>query len=78
MNNRIMMALVASTALCSAASIASAEPIDLANFRPVVKPASLLIEDEMGIVAKAYQDKVNPAERIYKLAKARGFTGRTA
>lgn len=37
----------------------------------------LLIEDEMGIVAKAYQDKVNPAERIYNLAKKRGYAGKT-
>ena len=33
----------------------------------------LLIEDEMAIASKAYSDQVNPAERIYKLAKARGY-----
>ena len=26
------------------------------------------------MAAKAYQDKANPAERIYKLATARGYT----
>lgn len=35
---------------------------------------SLLIEDEFAMAAKAYQDKANPAERIYKLATARGYT----
>lgn len=33
----------------------------------------LLIEDEMAIVAKAYTDGVNPAERIYALSKVRGY-----
>jgi chemotaxis protein histidine kinase CheA len=33
----------------------------------------LLIEDEAAIVAKAYRDGVNPAERIYSLAKIRGY-----
>ncbi len=33
----------------------------------------LLIEDEMAIVAKSFQDGVNPAERIYNLAKNRGY-----
>jgi hypothetical protein len=37
----------------------------------------LLHEDEAAIVAKAYQDGVNPAERIYKIAKMRGFGGGT-
>jgi hypothetical protein len=35
----------------------------------------LLEEDEAAIVAKAYNDGVNPAERIYNLARARGFQG---
>lgn len=35
----------------------------------------LLVEDEMAIVAKALQDNVNPAERIYKTAKRRGYNG---
>lgn len=39
---------------------------------------SILVEEEMSIVAKALQDKVNPAERMYNLAKARGFTGKAA
>lgn len=43
-----------------------------AGFSPEEANA-LLIEEELSIVAKAYNDKVNPAERIYKLAKARGF-----
>lgn len=34
---------------------------------------ALAKEDEMAIVAKAYQDRVNPAERLYKLATRRGF-----
>ena len=38
----------------------------------------LLVEDEMAIVAKAYQDKVNPAKRLYDLAKHRGFGTKTA
>lgn len=33
----------------------------------------LLQEDEAAIVAKAFEDGVNPAERIYKLAKHRGY-----
>lgn len=37
----------------------------------------LLIEDEMSIVARAFKDKVNPAQRIYNLAKERGFAGAT-
>lgn len=36
----------------------------------------LLIEDEMAIAAKAFQDGVNPAERMYKLAKVRGYQGK--
>lgn len=35
---------------------------------------SLLVEEEMSIVAKAYADKVNPAERIYNVAKNRGYS----
>jgi hypothetical protein len=34
----------------------------------------LLIDDELGIAATAFQAGVNPAERIYALAKARGYT----
>ncbi len=37
-----------------------------------------LMDDEKMIVAQAFQDNVNPAERIYNLAKARGYTGATA
>lgn len=33
----------------------------------------LLESDELAIVAKAYQDGVNPASRIYNLAKLRGY-----
>jgi len=33
----------------------------------------LLQEDEMALAAKAYQDGVNPAERIYNTAKFRGY-----
>lgn len=33
----------------------------------------LVIEDELAVVAQAFKDKVNPAERIYNIAKARGF-----
>lgn len=33
----------------------------------------LLLEDEMAIAAKAYQDGVNPAMRMYELAKVRGY-----
>lgn len=29
--------------------------------------------DELAIVAKAFQDEVNPAERIYKVAQTRGY-----
>lgn len=35
---------------------------------------SLLVEEEMSIVAKAYQDKVNPAERLFNVAKNRGYS----
>lgn len=34
---------------------------------------TLLLQDEMGIVDKALKDEVNPAERIYSLAKVRGY-----
>lgn len=37
---------------------------------------SLIIEEEMAIVAKALQDKVNPAERIYNVARNRGYNGK--
>lgn len=33
-----------------------------------------LIEDEMAIVQKAFKDEVNAAERIYGLAKVRGYS----
>lgn len=33
----------------------------------------LLQEDEMAVAAKAFKDGANPAERIYNLARARGF-----
>jgi hypothetical protein len=33
----------------------------------------LVIEDEMAIASRAYQEGVNPAERVYKIAKLRGF-----
>lgn len=33
----------------------------------------LLQEDEMSIASKAFNDKVNPAERIYKMAQQRGY-----
>ena len=39
---------------------------------------SLLVEEEMSIVAKAYQDRVNPAERLYNVAKNRGYSAANA
>lgn len=39
--------------------------------------ASMLIQDEMAIVYKALQDEVNPAERVYNLAKVRGYKGKS-
>lgn len=33
----------------------------------------MLLQEEAGIVAKAYNDGVNPAERLFNLAKARGY-----
>lgn len=39
---------------------------------------ALAVEEEMSIVAKAYQDKVNPAERLYNLAKHRGYSAKTS
>jgi len=36
----------------------------------------LLQEDEMAIAAKAFNEKANPAERIYRLAKARGYVAK--
>jgi hypothetical protein len=33
----------------------------------------LLVEDEFAITVKAYEDGANPAERMYKLAKLRGY-----
>lgn len=44
-----------------------------AGFSPA-EAHGMAIEDELNVVAKAYQDKVNPADRIYKLAKVRGYT----
>lgn len=38
---------------------------------------SILVEEELAIAAKAYKDKANPAERLYKLAKTRGFGSET-
>lgn len=35
--------------------------------------AYLINQDEASIVAKSYEDGVNPAERMYKLAKVRGY-----
>lgn len=34
---------------------------------------NLANEDEVAIVAKAFQNDINPAERIYELAKMRGY-----
>jgi hypothetical protein len=39
---------------------------------------ALLIEEETTIVAKAFRDGVNPAERMYNLAKNRGYTANVA
>lgn len=39
---------------------------------------SLLLEEEAAIVAKAFKDKVNPAERMYNLAKNRGYSAKAA
>jgi hypothetical protein len=36
----------------------------------------LIVEDEAAIVAKAFSDGVNPAERIYSLAKLRGYAAK--
>ncbi len=33
----------------------------------------IILEDEMSIVSRAFNDGVNPAERVYKIAKARGY-----
>jgi hypothetical protein len=33
----------------------------------------LMLQDETAIVARAFQDGVNPAERIYAIAKSRGY-----
>lgn len=38
----------------------------------------LILEDEMAVASKAYMDGVNPAERIYGLAKMRGFQSTAA
>jgi hypothetical protein len=34
---------------------------------------NIIVQDELAIASKAYQDGVNPAERLYSLAKARGY-----
>lgn len=36
----------------------------------------VLVDDERGIVNLAYQNEVNPAERIYNLAKMRGYAAK--
>jgi len=33
----------------------------------------LLVEDEIAVASLAFKDRVNPAERIYSIAKARGY-----
>lgn len=40
--------------------------------------ASLINEDEMAIALKAYQDGVNPAQRVYELARIRGYQKRSS
>jgi hypothetical protein len=35
-----------------------------------------LRNEELGLVANAMQNNINPAQLIYKMAKARGFTGK--
>ncbi len=35
-------------------------------------------EDELGLAMKAYRDGVNPAERVYQFAKARGYAAKAA
>jgi vacuolar-type H+-ATPase subunit I/STV1 len=37
----------------------------------------MIIADEVAFANKAFNDGVNPAERVYALAKARGFAGNT-
>lgn len=37
--------------------------------------ARMLQEDEIALAAKALRERANPAERIYAMAKARGFAG---
>lgn len=39
---------------------------------------ALVVEDEMAIASRAFNDKVNPAQRVYDLAKARGYTNQKA
>lgn len=34
---------------------------------------NIMLQEEAGIVSKAYQDRVNPAERLYQVAKMRGY-----
>jgi hypothetical protein len=36
----------------------------------------LVIEDEMAIASRAFQQNANPAERIYNVARNRGYTGK--
>lgn len=38
-----------------------------------MEASQLLQEDERALAAKAFKERVNPAERVYALAKARGF-----
>ena len=35
---------------------------------------ALMVEDERMIVLKAYQDQVNPAQRLYEIARMRGYS----
>lgn len=38
----------------------------------------LFIDDELAVASKAFQDGVNPASRIYNIAKARGYQQKSA
>lgn len=35
----------------------------------------VIIDDEMALAAKAFKDEVNPGERLFKIAKLRGYSG---
>lgn len=39
---------------------------------------NLFIDDERAIAAKAFQDGINPAERLYNLSKMRGYNAQSA